>query len=203
MKILLVGATGTLGRAVHSLLGPRHEIVAASRSGAAGPKVDLTDPASIAALYAEVGRVDAVMCAAGGVPFRPVGELTYDDLMAGARDKMLGQVELVRRGVEAEAVADGGSFTLITGILSHEPISAGAVAAMANGAVDAFVRAAATELPRGQRINAVSPTMLTESLSKYDASFPGFEPVPAELAAKAYRKSAEGIQTGRTYRVGW
>ncbi|MEV4442766.1 short chain dehydrogenase [Streptomyces sp. NPDC049577] len=201
MKILLVGATGTLGKAVHAVLAERHEVVTASRGGAADLKADITDPGSIDALYREAGSVDAVVCTAGGVPFRPLAELTHDDLRTAAHDKLLGQIELVRRGIPA--VTDGGSFTLVTGILSDEPIRTGALASMANGAVDAFVRAAATELPRGLRINSVSPTVLTESAAKYEAFFPGFEPVGAHAAALAYRRSVEGVQTGRVYRVGW
>nr|WP_202511640.1 short chain dehydrogenase [Streptomyces sp. SID3343] len=197
----MVGATGTLGAAVQALLAPRHEVVTASRSGKTDLAVDITDPASIAAMYEQVGRVDAVACAAGGVPFKTIGDLTYDDLHAAAANKLLGQVELVRRGVGF--VTDGGSFTLITGILSHEGIPTGSMSAMANGGVNSFVRGVAVELPRGQRINSVSPTVFTESAAAYDAIFPGFAPVDVATAALAYRRSIEGVQTGQNFRVGW
>ncbi|MCP2261172.1 Enoyl-(Acyl carrier protein) reductase [Streptoalloteichus tenebrarius] len=199
MRILLVGASGTLGGAVRSALLDRHEVVTASRSGA-DHRVDITDPDSIDALYRAVGRVDAVACTAGSVPFRPLTELTREDFLNGVVDKLLGQVELVRRGVEA--VSPGGSFTLVTGVLSHDPIRTGSVASLVNGALDSFVRAAAIELPDGRRINAVSPTVLSESAEKYADFFPGFPPVPAAQAAMAYVKSIEGAQTGQVYRVG-
>ncbi|MGC0419911.1 short chain dehydrogenase [Embleya sp. AB8] len=201
MKVLVVGATGTLGTAVTALLSARHEVVTASRSGKTDVSVDITDPASVAAMYARVGRVDAVACAAGGVPFKVIGELTYADTKGAALDKLLGQVELVRAGLDF--VADHGSFTLITGILAGEAIRTGSMASMANGGVDAFVRGAAVELPRGLRINSVSPTVFTESAEAYDAFFPGFPPVDAATAALAYRRSIEGAQTGQTFRVGW
>ncbi|WP_331766660.1 short chain dehydrogenase [Embleya sp. NBC_00896] len=201
MKVLLVGATGTLGAAVNALLSTRHDVVTASRSGKTDLVVDITDPASIAAMYEQVGRVDAVACAAGGVPFKAIGDLAYDDVKGAALDKLVGQVELVRRGVDF--VADRGSFTLISGILSSEGIPTGSMASMANGGVDAFVRGVSVELPRGQRINSISPTMLTESLAAYDTFFPGFPPADAAAAAMAYRRSVEGAQTGQTFRVGW
>ena len=72
---------------------------------------------------------------------------------------------------------------LTTGIVGQEPIAQGANATAVNSAVEGFVRAAACELPRGIRINAVSPTVLTESMGAYGPFFPGFEPVPAARAA--------------------
>ncbi|CAN5921968.1 short chain dehydrogenase [soil metagenome] len=200
MRILVVGASGTLGTAVAAALGPDgqgHEVLDASRSGSF--TVDLTDAGSIAALYRATGRVDAVACAAGVTPFAPLSELGLDDFRAGLTDKLLGQVELVRRGVEH--VSDGGSFTLVSGVLAYDPIVTGAVAATVNGAVDAFVRAAAIELPRGLRINAVSATVFEEAWHAYGAYFPGYRPVSTAEAARAYVKSVEGAQTGQVYRV--
>lgn len=198
MRVLVVGASGVLGRAVVSALSG-HEVMAAARTS--GHVVDLGDAASIAALYAEVGQVDAVACAAGETPFKPFGELSLNDYQAGLESKLLGQVELVRQGVDY--VADAGSFTLVSGILSVEPIETGTVASTVNGAVDAFVRAAATALPRGQRINAVSSTAFTETWDDYASFFPGFVPVPAADAARAFVRSIEGVQTGQVYRVGY
>ena len=197
MKILLIGASGQLGSAVDEALRGRHEVIGVSRKGS--PSVDITDPESIRALYAAVGRVDAVVGAAGGVPFRPLTQLTRDDFEAGARNKLLGQIEIVRQGIDH--VNDGGSFTLITGILSREPVRGGAVASMANGALESFVMAAAAELPRGLRINAVSPTVFSESIDHYGDTFRGFKPVPAAQAALAFVKSIEGARTGHVFRV--
>ena len=198
MRVLVVGASGVLGRAVASALSG-HEVIAAARTS--GRIVDLSDAASIAALYAEVGQVDAVACAAGETPFKPFGELSLNDYRAGLESKLLGQVELVRQGVDY--VADAGSFTLVSGVLSAEPIETGTVASTVNGAVDAFVCAAATGLPRRQRINAVSSTAFTESWDDYASFFPGFVPVPAADAARAFVRSIEGVQTGQVYRVGY
>lgn len=96
---------------------------------------------------------------------------------------------------------DGASITLTSGIVSHEPIRYGANATAVNAAVDGFVRAAAIELPRGLRINAVSPSVLQESMEGYGPYFHGFEPVPASRVAMAYVKSVDGLQTGQVYRV--
>jgi NAD(P)-dependent dehydrogenase (short-subunit alcohol dehydrogenase family) len=199
VKILVVGASGLLGRAVTAALAPGNEIVAASRSG--DRRVDLTDPASIAGLYAAVGTVDAVVCCAGHAPFKPLADLTLDDYRAGVGDKLLGQVELVRRGVAH--VADGGSFTLVSGVTSRDPIVGGAVAAVVNGGLDAFVRAAAIELPGGRRINAVSATVFEEAWDSYGPFFPGHRPVAVAEVARAFVKSVAGAQTGQVYRVGY
>ena len=141
MKVLVVGASGRLGRAVVAALGDRHEVVAASRSGE--HFVDLTNSASIAGLFDSVGQVEAVVCTAGKTPYGPLAELTTEQWLAGVRDKLLGQVELVRLGLPH--VADGGSFTLVSGILSVEPVLTSAVASTVDGGIDAFVRSAAIE----------------------------------------------------------
>lgn len=198
MKILIVGAGGTLGQAVAAELGQRHEIIRAGRTSG-DIAVDLRDPASVAAMYQKVGSLDAVVCTAGKVPFAPLGELTEAKYLEGLDDKLLGQVRLVQAGMAT--LQDRGSFTLITGILTEQPILAGACASMVNGAVEGYVRAAAIELPRGLRINAVSPTVLVESMEGYGPFFRGFEPVTAARAALAFSRSVEGLQTGQVYKV--
>lgn len=197
MKILIVGAAGTIGRAVAGELSARHEIVSAGRS-AGDFRVDIADPQSIRGLFAAVGKLDAVACAAGNVYFGPLATMQPEQLEIGLRDKLLGQVNLVLSGLES--VTPGGSFTLISGILSRDPIRFGVSASMVNGALESFVRAAAIELPN-HRINAVSPTVLEESMAAYGPYFPGFEPVPVARVALAYAKSIEGAQTGQVYRV--
>ncbi len=198
MRVLIVGASGELGRAVTDAFAG-HDLVLASRSG--DERVDLTDLASISALYERVGTVDAVACAAGHVPFAPLTELSVEQYREGLTDKLLGQIALVRLGLDH--VSDGGSFTLITGITADDPIATGTVASTVNGALHSFVLSAAIELPRGLRVNAVSPTMFAESEPAYGPYFPGFPPVPVAEAARAYVKSALGRQTGQVYRVGY
>ena len=198
MKILVVGASGVLGQAIVAALED-HEVIKASRRGE--HTVDLKDPASIAALYDEVGELDAVACAAGVTPFDSFANLALDDYRTGLEDKVLGQIELVRQG--ADHLTDGGSFTLVSGILSTQPIATGTVASTVNGALDSFVRAAATGLPRGLRINAVSATAFLETWDSYAEFFPGFTPVPASDVGRAFVKSILGVQTGQVYRVGY
>ncbi len=198
MRILVVGASGTIGRAVVAELGQRHEVIGAGRSSG-DVRLDITDAASIRAGLEHVGQIDALVSATGSVKFGPLEDMTAADYEIGLRDKLMGQVNLVLLG--RAHVSDGGSFTLTTGVLADDPIRMGTSASMVNGAVEAFVGAAAIELPRGLRINAVSPGVIEEAMASYAPFFRGFEPVPAARAALAYAKSVEGAQTGRVYRV--
>lgn len=197
MKILLVGATGTLGRAIAQTLS-HHEILAAGRSSAQYP-VDITDDASVEALLRKTGKLDAIVSAAGALHFGPLTQMKPAEFAIGLNDKLLGQVRLALLG--QHSLNDGGSITLTTGIVSAEPIRGGANASAVNRALEGFVAGAACELPRGLRINAVSPNVLSESMDAYGAFFPGFEPVPAARAALAYQRSVEGVQSGRTIEV--
>ena len=194
-----MGASGRLGSAVVAALSGRHEVVEASRSG--DNFVDLTNPASIAGLYTAVGQVDAVACTAGKTPYGALTDLTSEQWLAGVRDKLLGQVELVRLGLEH--VTDGGSFTLVSGILSERPVPTSPIASTVDGGVDAFVRSAAIELPRGLRINTVSATVFQEAWDAYGPMFPGATPIPVAEAAVAYVESIEGTGTGQVLRVGY
>ena len=192
MKILVIGATGTIGAAVAQALEARHEVLRASHTRSA-LKVDLADPESIRRLYAKVGRMDAVVSVAGQAAFRPLLALSDADFALGLNNKLMGQVNLVRFGVEV--LAEGGSFTLTTGILSRQPMPGGAAISLVNAGLEGFVRAAALDLPRGLRINAVAPGWVRETLvaMKMDPS-PG---VPAALVAQTYLKAVEGSVTGQ------
>jgi NAD(P)-dependent dehydrogenase (short-subunit alcohol dehydrogenase family) len=197
-KILLIGATGAIGQAVAKNLGARHQLVTAGRSSG-DHRVDLADDASVAALLEAVGKVDAIVCAAGNVHFGPLTEMTAEQFNIGLQDKLLGQVRLALLG--QHVLNDGGSITLTTGVAADDPVRGGSNAAAVNAAVEGFVLGAAIELPRGLRINAVSPTLLTESSAAYGALFPGVETVPAARVALAYVRSVEGPLTGRVFRV--
>jgi NAD(P)-dependent dehydrogenase (short-subunit alcohol dehydrogenase family) len=198
MKILVIGADGTMGSAVVDELKKRHEIVAAGRSHGEH-QVDIADLKSIRDLFESVGKVDAVVSAAGNVHFGPLLEMTPEQLAVGIGSKLMGQVQLALEA--AKHLNAGGSVTLVAGTLSKDPIRYGASASLVNGALESFARAAALEFPAGTRINVVSPTVLRESMEAYGAYFPGSEGVPSKLVALAFAKSVEGAQTGQIYYV--
>ena len=198
MKVMVIGASGTIGKAVVEELGQRHEIVAVgSRSGEY--QADIADIEQVKALFARVGKIDAVVVAAGALHFAPLDSFSTEDFQVGLNSKLMGQVNVAM--VARDYLNDGGSITLTSGIVAEEPIRNGASASMVNSAVEGFARSAAIELPRGLRINVVSPTVLAESMPAYGPYFRGFEPVPAERVALAYSRSVEGAQTGQVYRV--
>ena len=199
MKILLVGASGTLGQAVARHLGQQHQIITASRNSGS-LRVDLTDDSSVAELFAQSGPLDAVISTAGKLHFGPLQSMTAAQFNSGLQDKLLGQVRLALAA--QHHLPAGGSITLTSGIVSAQPIRDGANATAVNQALEGFVRAAALELlPRGLRINVVSPNVLVESMEAYGPYFPGFEAVTAQRAALAFQRAVEGIQSGETLTV--
>ncbi|WP_421158671.1 short chain dehydrogenase [Aeromonas dhakensis] len=198
MKIVIVGASGTIGSAVSDLLAKDHQVIRVGHSQG-DARVDMRDPASIRGLFAKLGQFDALVVASGSAAFNALTEMTDEEWQLGIQSKLMGQINLTRAAIPH--LNDKGSITLISGILSEEPINWGASVTTINGAVEHFVKAAACELPRGLRINVVSPTVLTESMDKYASFFPGFVPVPAARVAQAYQKSVLGVQTGQVFRV--
>lgn len=196
MKVLVVGGTGLIGSGVAKALGAKHDVVVASRSSEVS--VDLNDPASIAAMFAKVGKVDAVVSAAGHVPFKSIDELTREDFVHGVTDKALGQIELAQQAFKN--INDGGSVTLMSGVLARTPIKLSAVAAAANGAIESYIMAAAVDTPRGIRINGVSPTVLVEATGAH-AFFPGFPQVTLKQVTDAYIRGVDGWETGTIFKL--
>lgn len=198
MKIAIIGATGTIGKATFKELNDRHEIIQIAKTHGQY-QVDITSSKSIHALFAQLGKVDAIISTTGNLHFGPLGEMSAEQFKIGLHDKLLGQIDLALIG--QHHLNDGGSITLTSGIVSDEPILFGANATTVNAAIEGFIRAAAIELPRGIRINAVNPAVVQESLEVYGPFFRGFEAVPVSRVALAYSRSVEGAQTGRVYRV--
>ena len=190
MRILVVGGTGVIGRAVVAALRGEHEVVTAARSGA-DLSVDMTSKDSIAELFRRAGRLDAVVSCAGGAAYRPLTQLTDEDFAISLRYKLMGQINLVRLGIDS--VNDGGSFTLTGGVLAHEPAPGGSALGLVNAGLEGFTRAAALDLPRGLRVNVVSPPWVSETLQAMGQDPAGG--LPAAVVAKAYLKSLEpGVQ---------
>ncbi len=201
MRILMIGAAGTIGRAVADDLAQRHEVLRAGRSSGE-LRVDLEDFASVRQLFADAGELDAVAIAAGQLHLGALAQTTPEQFMLGLRSKLMGQVHAVLAG--QAHLREGGSFTLTSGIVSaasRAQIRGGSNASTVNSALEGFVQAAATELPRGLRINVVSPAMVDASAETYGPFFPGFESVPLVRVVQAYRRSIEGVQSGQCFAV--
>jgi NAD(P)-dependent dehydrogenase (short-subunit alcohol dehydrogenase family) len=192
MRIILVGATGTIGsEVVRALSRKNHEVLPASRS--ADLKVDLDNPASVRAMFEKAGGVDAVVSCTGNAAFKPFAELTDADYELGLRSKLMGQVLIAR--MAKDRLRDGGSITLTTGILAMRPMPGSASISMVNAGLEGFVRAAALEMSRRIRINAVSPPWVKETLVKLgmDAA----SGLPSAEVANAYVAAVEGTQQGQ------
>lgn len=198
MRVLLIGATGLLGNAIKCELEGKHDVITAARHNA-DVAVDITEPDRIRKMFEEVGSVDAIVSATGDAYFGPIDAITPDLNEITIASKLKGQINIVLIGMDY--VRDGGNVTLTTGVIMDDPVYQGASSAMANGAVKAFVKSAAIEMPRGIRINSVSPTVFQESSVQLQAYFPGFDPIPVKKAARAFQKSLEGAQTGQSYDI--
>ncbi|NRR32991.1 short chain dehydrogenase [Oxalobacteraceae bacterium] len=198
MKVLVIGAEGTIGKAVVEQLGLRHQVISAGRSSGQY-QAEMADIAQVRALFERVGKVDAVIVAAGSIAFGPLAELTPEQFRVGLDSKLMGQVNVAQ--VAQQYLNDGGSITLTSGIVGNQPVRLGASASMVNSAVEGYARGAAIELARGLRINVVNPTVLTESMPAYGELFHGFESAPASRVALAYVRSVDGAQTGQVFKV--
>lgn len=160
MKILLIGATGTIGKAVSLRLSHEHQVIAAGHSDG-DVQVDLGQPETIQAMFEKVGKVDAVISTAGLAKFAPLDKLSDADYQLALSNKLMGQVNLLRIG--RDYINQGGSITLTSGVLSRQPMPGSASISMVNGALESFVKAAALELDQ-LRLNVVAPSFVKETM---------------------------------------
>ena len=192
MKILLVGASGTIGKAVEKALSFEHELVVANYSSG-DVNVDLSKPNSIKAMFSSVGPLDAIISTAGQANFAPLAQLVDADYELALNNKLMGQINLVRLG--QNVLKDGGSVTLTSGVLSREPMPGSSVISMANGALESYVKASALELERF-RLNVVAPIFVKETMAMMGMETDGG--LSADDTAKAYIAAVNGSMHGET-----
>lgn len=198
MKLLVIGGEGTIGRKVVGHFAAEHEVISAGRSSGE-LTVDISDSQSIVQMFVESGMVDGVVCIAGEAKWDTFDALEEEDYYIGIRSKLMGQVNLVR--IAKKFVNDGGSITLSTGILADDPVPMTASAAMVNGAIHSFVKAASLEIERGVRINAVSLGLVEDSVEKYQKYFPGHSAISMQKVIEAYEKSISSESSGEVIRM--
>ncbi|WP_027857687.1 short chain dehydrogenase [Marinobacterium jannaschii] len=195
MKILVIGATGTIGKAVVENLSADHQVISAGYSDG-DVKIDLGSAESIRAALQQLAPLDAIISTAGLANFGPFAALKDEDFQLALDNKLMGQVNLVRIG--REFLADNGSVILTSGILSRQPLPGSSSISMVNGALESFARAVALEEQR-IRVNVVAPAFVKETMEMMgmDSS----QGVSAVETASHYRRALESGLNGQTFDV--
>ncbi len=191
MKILVVGPNGTIGKEVANLLKNNgHEVIGASRSTT--PALDIAKPESIDNFYKNLGEVDAIICVAGDAAFAALNTMTNDQIQLSVNSKLLGQVNLVRKGLNN--LRAGGIFIITGGTLAYSPMLQTSLLAMVNAGLEGFARAVALELTENRRIVIVHPAWVAETAAKM-----GSDPSPwpdAIKTAQTYLNALKGTKNG-------
>lgn len=198
MRILIIGGSGTIGQPVANHLSKDHEVLVAGRTQG-DFKVDIADSSSTKQMLEKAGQLDAMVCIAGEAKWADFNDLSEEEYYIGIKSKLMGQVNLARLG--KDYLSDKGSITLSTGILADDPVAKTASAAMVNGAIHSFVQAAALEMEKGMRLNAVSLGVVEDAYERYKDYFPGHNPISTEKMINAYVRSILGRDNGHVIRV--
>lgn len=199
MKILIIGGNGTLGKVASKYFTEKnHEVLIAGRNSG-DVKIDIADSKSIEAAFEQMGKLDAVICIAGEAKWAAFSDLSEDDYYIGIGSKLMGQVNVVR--IAQNYLNPKGSVTLTTGILADNPVPMTASAAMVNGAIHSFVKAAVLDITNGHRINVVSPGLVEDSAEKYRDYFPGHTAITMTQMLQGYVQSVEGTDNGQIIRI--
>ena len=193
MKVIIIGASGKIGREIDKAVSGNHDVV---RVGVTTGDVqcDYTDAESVQTMFKTIGAYDALVTVVGGdSTFRQFDELSDNDYRYGFERKFLGQVRLLRLG--QSTIRDGSSITFTSGFLSHYPNPASIATGPLNTTVDTFVENIAPLLPRGIRINVVSPAPVV------DPGREGRGLVTATECAKFYVDAINGTMSGQVLRA--
>lgn len=197
MKILLIGATGTIGKAIYNSLALNHDVYGAHRNSDSYP-IDITKKESIIALFKKLPKLDAVINVSGTASWKHLSELKEEDYYIGIRSKLMGQVHLVH--IAKEYLNDNGSITLTTGILAEHYEPNTVALSLVNGAIHSFVNAASHELPNGIRLNVVAPGAIAGAFPE-DQKFAGYLPVNIEDVVKIYEYILTNTSTGQILKI--
>jgi NAD(P)-dependent dehydrogenase (short-subunit alcohol dehydrogenase family) len=191
-KAVLLGASGKIGRHIANSLRNTHDLVQAGRNGP-DVAVNYTDPASVQAMFEQIGSFDALVAVVGGDSvFKHFDDLTEPDYLYGFERKFLAQARLVHLG--QHTANDGASITLSSGFLSDYPNPSSVATGPLNAAIDAYVRSAAPLLQRGIRLNVISPAPVVDDGQEREGT------ITASQAAAAYIEAINGDFTGQVLR---
>ena len=191
-KVVVIGATGTIGKAVYQKLNEKgYDVIATSRKST--PSIDIENKESIDNFFADKKDLDAIICAAGNASFGAFAYLTDEQINIGLKSKLMGQVNICRKALEA--LKPNGAIILTGGVLAHNPWPETTNIAMVNAALEGFVKALALELAEGRRILVVHPPFVKETaqaMGMDDSNCP-----PAMEVARVYVRGLEGKETGK------
>lgn len=186
MRILLIGASGEIGKILKPELTKNHEIISAGRKSG-DFRIDLSDANSIEKLFKEIKNIDACICVAGDCYTGDLLSLDEEKLNIGIKNKLLGQINLVLIG--QKYLSDNGSFTLTSGKMGDKPVKNNTAKAIVNGGINSFVLSSSLELDRGIRINAISPGKIAD--------------IPIVVLINAYSKSISEPINGEIIKVNY
>jgi len=196
MKILLIGATGTIGKPIaYALKSQGHEVIEASRKSG----LDISKPEILKKYLKDMELVDHIISTGGGVHFgSSLKEITDEQLYEGIHSKLMGQCNIVRFGIDR--VKKGGSILLTGGILAYKPIFPNSSqVGLVNSGLNGFVIGAAEDFKEtGVRINVIHPPLIQETAKAVGMPGDGL-PTAAEAANVFLNCTFKETGTGQEY----
>jgi NAD(P)-dependent dehydrogenase (short-subunit alcohol dehydrogenase family) len=155
MKLVVVGGTSGMGRATVELAAAQgFDVVSAGRRAGSNFQVDVTDAASVRALFEQVGELDHLLVTASPGTPGPLLEQEPEQARTFLDGKFFGAWLCARYA--APRMPAGGSITFITGVAVVRPPRGAAMVTAAFAAIEGLTRALALELGP-LRVNTIRP----------------------------------------------
>ena len=196
MKAVVIGATGTIGKGiVQELQRKGYDIIHGSRNSELS--IDIDNPESVDSFFSQIGKVDAVICAAGNAAFASIGELSEDKIQASLNSKFAGQIRVARNAINN--LNDNGAVILTGGMFAYAPWPSTSIISAVNKGLEGFALGATVELEHGKRVMVAHPPLLSESAEKM-----GMDATPwpnTSVVAKSYSKALESGKSADVFYV--
>lgn len=203
MKILLIGSSGTIGKAVAEYLKNNHyhfnhtnlQLIEAHRTSKAYP-LDICNTKNLIEFLNNHAPLDAIVSVIGKTQWEIPKDIK--DYRISFEDKAFSQINLALTALDY--LNPRSSITLTSGVVGKHISPKGSQMAIVNASIDAFVKTACYEIPN-IRLNAVAPSLTNDTFEKHATFFPGQKTALLQDVAKVYARSIYGIETGKIFEV--
>jgi 3-oxoacyl-[acyl-carrier protein] reductase len=183
---VVVGGASGIGRAVaHALAADNCRVTVADRN-AEGARtvatelgqphtaatVEVTDEASVRALFERADALDVVVNTAGYSGVGLITDLAVEDFRSVVDVCLTGAFLVIKHG--APRLRDGGALVSLSSLNGRQPAAAMSAYCAAKAGLSMLTQVAALELaPRGIRVNAVAPGFVHTPLTEPATQIPG------------------------------
>ena len=166
-KVLIIGGTKGIGRAIVSELIERHEVVCLSRNisefthnNYKHVKFDVLNDE-----FPEIESLDTLIYCPGTINLKPISTLTLDDFRNDFELNVIGAVKAIKKYLNLLKKSENPSILLFSTVATKLGMPYHSSVSVSKSGIDGLVKTLGAELAPKIRINAIAPTITNTDLA--------------------------------------